>query len=81
MKLMLTGLALLVAVVLAACGSSDSGNATASGGSATVSSNAGQLVDSSGAPLYSSDQEKSGSQIELQPCVHMTLPLFSWSEL
>jgi predicted lipoprotein with Yx(FWY)xxD motif len=75
MKLSLTALALLLAVVLAACGSSDSGDATASSGSATVSSNDGQLVDSSGAPLYSSDQEKSGTVMCTGGCTSIWLPL------
>jgi predicted lipoprotein with Yx(FWY)xxD motif len=75
MKLMLTALALLVAVLLAACGSSDSGDATASSGSTTVSSNDGQLVDSSGAPLYSSDQEKSGTVMCTGGCTSIWPPL------
>jgi predicted lipoprotein with Yx(FWY)xxD motif len=75
MKLMVTSLALLLAVVLAACGSSDNGDATASSGSATVSSNDGQLVDSSGAPLYSSDQEKSGTVMCTGGCLSIWLPL------
>ena len=75
MKLMLTALTLILAVVLAACGSSDSGDATASSGSATVSSNDGQLVDSSGAPLYSSDQEKSGTVMCTGGCISIWLPL------
>jgi predicted lipoprotein with Yx(FWY)xxD motif len=75
MKLIATSIALLLAVVLAACGSSDSGSATASSGSATVSSNDGQLVDSSGAPLYSSDQEKSGTVMCTDGCTSIWLPL------
>jgi len=75
MKLIATALALLLAVVLAACGSSDNGDATASGGSATVSSNDGQLVDSSGAPLYSSDREKSGTVMCTGGCASIWLPL------
>ena len=75
MKLMVTSIALLLAVVLAACGSSDSGDATASSGSATVSSNDGQLVDSSDAPLYSSDQEKSGKVMCTGGCTTIWLPL------
>jgi predicted lipoprotein with Yx(FWY)xxD motif len=75
MKVMLTSLTLLVAVVLAACGSSGSGDATASSGSATVSSNNGQLVDSSGAPLYSSEQEKSGKVVCTGECTSIWLPL------
>ena len=75
MKLMVTSIALLLAVVLAACGSSDSGDATASSGSATVSSNDGQLVDSSNAPLYSSDQEKSGKVMCTGGCTTIWLPL------
>jgi predicted lipoprotein with Yx(FWY)xxD motif len=75
MKLIATSLALFLAVVLAACGSSDSGDATASSGSATVSSNDGQLVDSSGAPLYSSEQEKSGTVMCTGGCTSIWLPL------
>jgi predicted lipoprotein with Yx(FWY)xxD motif len=75
MKLMVTSIALLLAVVLAACGSSDSGDATASSASATVSSNDGQLIDSSNAPLYSSDQEKSGKVMCTGGCTTIWLPL------
>jgi predicted lipoprotein with Yx(FWY)xxD motif len=75
MKLMVTSIALLLAVVLAACGSSDSGDATASSGSATVSSTDGQLGDSSDAPLYSSDQEKSGKVMCTGGCTTIWLPL------
>jgi predicted lipoprotein with Yx(FWY)xxD motif len=75
MKLMLIGLSLLAAVALAACGGSDNGNAAASTGSATVSLDAGQLVDSSGAPLYSADQEKSGTISCTGKCTSIWLPL------
>ena len=76
MKLTLTALALLTAVVLAACGGgSNDGNATASTGSTTVSLDNGQLVDSSGAPLYSSDQEKSGKVACTGGCTSIWLPL------
>jgi predicted lipoprotein with Yx(FWY)xxD motif len=76
MKITLTALALLTAVVLAACGGgSNDGNATASTGSTTVSLDNGQLVDSSGAPLYSSDQEKSGKVICTGGCTQIWLPL------
>jgi predicted lipoprotein with Yx(FWY)xxD motif len=76
MKLTLTALALITAVVLAACGgSSNNGNAAASTASTTVSLDNGQLVDSSGAPLYSSDQEKSGKIVCTGGCVQIWLPL------
>src|SRR5215213_4986756 len=76
MKLTLTALVLLTAVVLAACGGgSDDGNATASTESTTVSLDNGQLVDSSGAPLYSSDQEKSGKVVCTAGCTSIWLPL------
>jgi len=75
MKLTMTGLALLTALVLAACGGSDSGGGTASSGSTTVSLSDGQLVDRSGAPLYSSDQEKSGSIECTGGCTQIWLPL------
>lgn len=76
MKLTLTTMALLTAVVLAACGSNDnSGNATARTSSATVSSDNGQLVDAQGAPLYSSDQEKSGTVMCTGGCTQIWLPL------
>ncbi|MEA2420146.1 MAG: hypothetical protein QOE60_2352, partial [Thermoleophilaceae bacterium] len=75
MKLMLTGLALLAAVVLAACGGSGNGTAAASDSSATVSLQGGQLVDSKGAPLYSSDQEKSGKVVCTGGCTSIWVPL------
>jgi predicted lipoprotein with Yx(FWY)xxD motif len=77
MKLTLTALALLTAVVLAACGGGGSGdgNASASTGSATVSSDNGQLVDSKGAPLYSSVQEKGGKVMCTGGCTQIWLPL------
>ena len=76
MKITLTALALLTAVALAACGGgSNDGNATASTGSTTVSLDNGQLVDSSGAPLYSSDQEKSGKVACTGSCTSIWLPL------
>jgi predicted lipoprotein with Yx(FWY)xxD motif len=74
MKLIATALTLLLAVAIAACGSSSSGDATAST-SATVSLDNGQLVDSSGAPLYSSDQEKSGKVVCTGGCTSIWLPL------
>ena len=76
MKITLTALALLTAVALAACGGgSNDGNATASTGSTTVSLDNSQLVDSSGAPLYSSDQEKSGKVACTGSCTSIWLPL------
>jgi predicted lipoprotein with Yx(FWY)xxD motif len=76
MKVMLTALTLILAVALAACGGgSDDGNADASTGSTTVSLDNGQLVDSSGAPLYSSDQEKSGKVVCTGGCTSIWLPL------
>jgi predicted lipoprotein with Yx(FWY)xxD motif len=76
MKLTLTALALFAAVVLAACGgSSNDGNAAASTGTATVSLANGHLVDSTGAPLYSADQEKSGKIVCTGECTQIWLPL------
>jgi predicted lipoprotein with Yx(FWY)xxD motif len=75
MKVMLTSLTLLLAVGLAACGGSGNGDATASTGSATVSSDNGQLVDTKGAPLYSSEQEKSGTVMCTAGCTKIWLPL------
>jgi predicted lipoprotein with Yx(FWY)xxD motif len=79
MKLILTSLALVFAIALAACGgSSDNGAATASSGSpsaTTVSLDNGLLVDSSGAALYTSDQEKSGTVMCTGSCTQIWLPL------
>lgn len=77
MKLSLTALTLLIAAVLAACGGSDNGAATAGGGSSstTVSLDNGLLVDSSGAALYTSEQEKAGSVMCTGGCTQIWLPL------
>jgi predicted lipoprotein with Yx(FWY)xxD motif len=76
MKLTLTALALLSVVALAACGgSSNDGNAAASTGSTTISLSNGHLVDSSGAPLYSADQEKGGKIVCTGGCTQIWLPL------
>ena len=78
MKLSLTILSLGAALLLAACGgSSDNGSATASSGSpsATVSLDNGLLVDSSGAALYTSDQEKSGTVMCTGSCTQIWIPL------
>lgn len=77
MKLTLTALALTAAIALAACGgSNDSGdNASAASSDATVSMSDGTLVDSNGAPLYTSDQEKSGKVVCTGGCTSIWLPL------
>ena len=75
MKLTLTALALLTALVLAACGGSGNGDSTTASASTTVSLEGGQLVDSKGAPLYSADQEKSGTVMCTGGCTQIWLPL------
>jgi len=76
MKLSLTALALLIAISLAACGGSSDNAATASSAaSTTVSLDNGLLVDSTGAALYSSDQEKSGTVMCTGGCTQIWLPL------
>jgi predicted lipoprotein with Yx(FWY)xxD motif len=78
MKLILTALTLVLAIVLAACGGgSDDNAATASSGTAstTVGLDNGLLVDSTGAALYSSDQEKSGTVMCTGGCTQIWLPL------
>ena len=77
MKISLTILSLGAALLLAACGgSSDNGTATASSASSsTVSLDNGLLVDSSGAALYSSDQEKSGTVMCTGSCTQIWIPL------
>jgi predicted lipoprotein with Yx(FWY)xxD motif len=80
MKLSLTIFSLGAVLLLAACGSSggsDNGTATASSGSSTttVSLDNGLLVDSSGAALYTSDQEKSGTVMCTGSCTQIWLPL------
>ena len=68
--------ALLLAISLAACGGSDDNAATASSTtSATVSLDNRLAVDSTGAALYSSDQEKSGKVICTGGCIQIWLPL------
>ena len=74
-KITLTALALIAAVALAACGSSSNGAATASSPTATVSLDNNLLVDSSGAALYTSDQEKSGTVMCTGACTQIWLPL------
>jgi predicted lipoprotein with Yx(FWY)xxD motif len=75
MKLLLTPLALLLAIGVVACGGSSDNAATASTTSNTVSLANGQLVDSTGAALYSSDQEKSGTVMCTGGCTQIWLPL------
>ena len=75
MKLLLTPLALLLAIGIVACGGSSDNAATASTASNTVSLANGQLVDSTGAALYSSDQEKSGTVMCTGDCTKIWLPL------
>jgi predicted lipoprotein with Yx(FWY)xxD motif len=77
MKLILTSLALVFAIALAACGGGNNDNsATASTTpSTTVGLSNGLLVDSSGAALYTSDQEKSGTVMCTGGCTQIWLPL------
>jgi predicted lipoprotein with Yx(FWY)xxD motif len=76
MKLILAPLVLLLAIALAACGGNDDNAATASSTpAATVSLDRGVLVDSTGAALYSSDQEKSGKVVCTGGCTEVWLPL------
>jgi len=77
MKLSLSALSLLVALALAACGGSgNDGEATAASSSpATVSLDNGLLVDSTGAALYTSEQEKSGTVMCTGGCTQIWLPL------
>jgi predicted lipoprotein with Yx(FWY)xxD motif len=80
MKPTLTALALATALVLAACGGGDdTGNAQANAADATVSvaSIGGDdvLVDSKGAALYTSDQEKEGAVRCTGGCASIWLPL------
>jgi predicted lipoprotein with Yx(FWY)xxD motif len=77
-KLILTSLALVLAIALAACGGGSNDNAaTASSGtpSTTVGLDNGLLVDSTGAALYSSEQEKSGTVMCTGACTSIWLPL------
>jgi predicted lipoprotein with Yx(FWY)xxD motif len=76
MKLSLTALTLLIAISLAACGGSNDNEATAgSTPSTTVSLDNGLLVDSTGAALYSSEQEKSGTVMCTGGCTQIWRPL------
>jgi predicted lipoprotein with Yx(FWY)xxD motif len=77
MKVTLTLLAVLTAVALAACGGSNdnSGSGNAAASNATVSMDNGTLVDSKGAPLYTSEQEKSGKVVCTGGCTSVWLPL------
>jgi predicted lipoprotein with Yx(FWY)xxD motif len=78
MKVTLTLLAVLTTLALAACGgSNDNGSDTsnAAATNATVSMDNGTLVDSDGAPLYTSDQEKSGKVVCTGGCTSIWLPL------
>lgn len=77
MKVTLTLLAVLTALALAACGGNDDngGGSAATTSSATVSMDGGTLVDSNGAPLYTSDQERSGQVMCTGGCVSIWLPL------
>jgi len=76
MKLTLTCLALSAALLLAACGGgNDDGAATASSASTTVALDDGLLVDSSGAALYTSEQERSGKVACTASCTEIWLPL------
>jgi predicted lipoprotein with Yx(FWY)xxD motif len=82
MKISLLVLALGAVLVLAACGGSsnnDNGTATAASSTATVSmksiDGANVLVDSQGAALYFSDQEKGGMVRCTDGCTTEWLPL------
>jgi predicted lipoprotein with Yx(FWY)xxD motif len=78
MKVTLTLLAVLTAVALAACGGSNDnggGSSNAAATNATVSMDNGTLVDSDGAPLYTSEQEKSGKVVCTGGCTSIWLPL------
>jgi predicted lipoprotein with Yx(FWY)xxD motif len=71
MKVTLTLLALLAALALAACGGGNGDDNETS----TVSLDNDVLVDSAGAPLYTSDQEKSGKVACTGGCASIWLPL------
>jgi predicted lipoprotein with Yx(FWY)xxD motif len=76
MKLTLTALAVATALVLVACGGNGGGSATAAPDSSkTVSLDGDVLVDSQGAALYSSDQEKGGTVRCTGGCTSIWLPL------
>ena len=77
MKVTLTLLAVLTTLALAACGGSNDngGGSNAAASNATVSMDNGTLVDSKGAPLYTSEQEKSGKVVCTAGCSSIWLPL------
>jgi predicted lipoprotein with Yx(FWY)xxD motif len=77
MKVTLTLLAVLATLALAACGGSNDngGGSNAAATNATVSMDNGTLVDSDGAPLYTSEQEKSGKVVCTGGCTSIWLPL------
>ena len=67
---------LLLAAGLVGCGGGSSDNNSSSNSTnATVNSTDGQLVDSKGAALYSSEQEKSGQVMCVNSCTSIWLPL------
>jgi predicted lipoprotein with Yx(FWY)xxD motif len=63
-----------VLLVIAGCGGSNSNDNNTSTPS-TVSMQAGVLVDSHGAPLYTSNQEKSGKVVCTGGCASIWIPL------
>jgi predicted lipoprotein with Yx(FWY)xxD motif len=75
MKVTLTLLAVLTALALAACGGSDDNGGGSAATNATVSMDNGTLVDSDGAPLYTSEQEKSGKVMCDGGCTSIWIPL------
>jgi predicted lipoprotein with Yx(FWY)xxD motif len=78
MKLSLTALTLLIAISQAASGGGSNSNNDASASSTpstTVSLDNGLLVDSTGAALYSSEQEKGGAVMCTGGCTQIWLPL------
>jgi len=78
MKVTLTLLAVLSVLALAACGGSNDnggGASNAAASTATVSMDNGTLVDSDGAPLYTSEQEKSGKVVCTDGCTSIWVPL------
>jgi predicted lipoprotein with Yx(FWY)xxD motif len=77
MKLLLTSFALVFAIALAACGGGgdDSAATASSTPSTTVGLDNGLLVDSTGAALYTSEQERSGMVVCTGGCTQIWLPL------
>jgi predicted lipoprotein with Yx(FWY)xxD motif len=73
MKLAVSLLAALL--VFAGCGGGNNDNSSSNSKPATVTMQDGVLVDSSGAPLYTSDQEKSGKVVCTAGCTSIWLPL------